>query len=70
MSSDPDLDLLRRYRSSKPLRREWLLAGMAVVTFLLSYFDLTPYPSTNMIGLGFGLLIGAVVSYTVRLSRR
>jgi len=65
-----DHELLRRYRSAKPLRRELLLLGMAVVTFLLFYLDLTPYPSSNLLGLGWGLLIGAVVSYTVRLSRR
>ena len=65
-----DSDLLRRYRSARPLGREILLAGMAIATFLLCYFELTPYPATNLIGLGFGLLIGAVVSYTVRLSRR
>lgn len=68
--TDHDLELLRRYRSSNPLRRELLLAGMALATFLLFYLDLTPYPSTNLLGLGWGLLIGAVVSYTVRLSRR
>jgi hypothetical protein len=68
--SDRDLELLRRSRSARPLRREILLAGMAAATFLLSYFDLTPYPSTNLFGLGWGLLIGAVVSYTVRLSQR
>lgn len=65
--TDPDL---RRYRSARPLRREIFLAGMAAATFLLSYFDVTPYPAMSMIGLGFGLLVGAVVSYTVRLSRR
>jgi hypothetical protein len=43
---------------------------MAVATFLLVYFDLTPYPGTNTVGLGMGLLIGAVVSYIMRLSRR
>jgi hypothetical protein len=68
--SDRDFELLRRYRSARPLRREILLAGMAAATFLLSYFDLTPYPSTNLFGLGWGLLIGAVVSYTVRLSQK
>jgi hypothetical protein len=68
--NDRDLELLRRYRSSKPLQRELLLAGMSFVTFLLSYFELTSYPPTNLIGLGTGLLIGAVVSYTVRLSRK
>lgn len=68
--TDHDLELLRRYRSSNPLRRELLLAGMALATFLLFYLDFTPYPSTNLLGLGWGLLIGAVVSYTVRLSRR
>ena len=68
--TDRDQELLRRYRSAKPLQRETLLAGMAIATFLLSYFDLTPYPSTNLFGLGWGLLIGAVVSYSVRLSRR
>lgn len=70
MTTDRELDLLRRYRSPRPLGREFLLAGMAVATFILWYFDLTPYPATNMVGLGWGLLIGAVVSYTVRLSRR
>jgi hypothetical protein len=70
MMNDRDLESLRRYRSAKPLRRELLLAGMAAATFLLSYFDLTPYPDTNLFGLGWGLLIGAIVSYTVRLSRR
>jgi hypothetical protein len=68
--NEHDVEILRRYRSSKPLRRELLLAGMAVATFLLSFLDLTPYPSTNLIGLGWGLLIGAIVSYTVRQSRR
>ena len=68
--NEHDVEFLRRYRSSKPLRRELLLAGMAVATFLLSFLDLTPYPSTNLIGLGWGLLIGAIVSYTVRQSRR
>lgn len=67
--TDQDLELLRRYRSRRPLRREVLLAGLAFATFLLWYFNLTPYPSTNLVGLGWGLLIGAVVSYTVRLSR-
>jgi hypothetical protein len=65
-----DDDELRRYRSARPLGREYLLAGMAAVTFLLRYLDLTPYPPTNLIGLALGLLIGATVSYTVRLSRR
>jgi hypothetical protein len=65
-----DGEFLRRYRSGRPLGRELLLAGMAAATFLLWHFDLTPYPSTNMVGLAWGLLIGAVVSYTVRLSRR
>ena len=68
--TDRDLELLRRYRSAKPLRREILLAGMAVATFVLSYLELTPYPATTMFGLGVGLLAGAVISYTVRLSRR
>jgi hypothetical protein len=68
--NDRDSELLRRYRSSRPLHRELLLAGMALATFLLAYLGLTPYPSTNLFGLGMGLLIGAVVSYTVRLSRR
>jgi len=67
--TDPNLEL-RRYRSARPLRRELLLVGMAVATFVLWYFDLTPYPATNLVGLGGGLLVGAVVSYTVRLSRR
>src|SRR5262245_57485612 len=61
--NDRDRELLRRYQSAKPLRREVLLLGMAAVTFLLTYFQLTPYPATNLIGLGGGLLIGAVVSY-------
>lgn len=65
-----DYELLRRYRSGRPLGREFLLAFMAAATFLLWYFDLTPYPSANLVGLAWGLLIGAVVSYTVRLSRR
>ena len=68
--TDRDAELLRRYRSTRPLNREFLLAGMAAATFLFSYFDLKPYPSTNLFGLGWGLLIGAVVSYSVRLSRR
>jgi hypothetical protein len=45
--TDRDTDLLRRYRSAKPLRRELLLAGMAAATFILWYFDLTPYPLTR-----------------------
>jgi hypothetical protein len=61
---------LLRYRSAKPLRRELLLAVMAIVTFILWYFDLTTYPPGSLFGLGMGLLIGAVVSYTVRVSRR
>jgi hypothetical protein len=68
--NDRDLEFLRRYRSARPLRREILLAAMSAATFLLACFDLTPYPTTNLIGLGMGLLIGAVVSYTVRLSWR
>lgn len=68
--TDRDLELVRRYRSAKPLRREILLAGLSGATFLLWYFSLTPYPSTNLVGLGWGLLIGVAVSYTVRLSRR
>jgi hypothetical protein len=68
--TDGDRELLRRYRSARPLRREILLAGMATATFLLCYFEVTPYPAMNLIGLGFGLLIGAIVSYTVRLSQR
>ena len=66
---DPDLEL-RRYRSSRPLRREILLAGMTAATFILWYFSLTPYSPDSLLGLGWGLLIGAVVSYTVRVSRR
>ena len=65
-----DLELLRRYRSGRPLHRELLLAGLAVTTFLLWYFDLTLYPSMSLVGLGWGLLVGAVVSYTVRLSQK
>jgi hypothetical protein len=68
--NDRDQEFLRRYRSAKPLRREILLVILSVITFLLAYFDLTSYPRTNLVGLGWGLLIGAVVSYTVRLSRR
>jgi Ca2+/Na+ antiporter len=70
VQTNNDHELLRRYRSAKPLRRELLLLGMAAVTFFLFYLDITLYPSTNLLGLGWGLLIGAVVSYTVRLSRR
>lgn len=50
--TEHELELLRRYRSSKPLRRELLLVGMAAATFILWYFDLTPYPATNLVGLG------------------
>jgi hypothetical protein len=57
-------------RSAKPLRREILLAGLAVATFLLAWLELTPYPFASLFGLGMGLLIGAVVSYTMRMSRR
>jgi len=52
------------------MRREILLVILSVLTFLLAYFELTIYPTTNLVGLGAGLMIGAVVSYTVRLSRR
>ena len=68
--NDRDQELLRRYRSSRPMRREILLVILSVITFLLAYFELTIYPTTNLVGLGVGLMIGAVVSYTVRLSRR
>jgi hypothetical protein len=68
--NDRDRDILARYRSPKPLRREVLLAGLALATFLLLYLDLTPYPPASLFGLGSGLLIGAVVSYAMRLSRR
>jgi hypothetical protein len=68
--NERDQELLRRYRSAKPLRREILLAGLAVATFFLAYFELTPYPPASLSGLGSGLLIGAVVSYTIRLSRK
>jgi hypothetical protein len=68
--NDRDQELLRRYRSSRPLRREILLVILSVITFLLAYFELTLYPTTNLVGLGWGMLIGAVVSYSVRLSRR
>jgi len=68
--NDRDQELLRRYRSSRPMRREILLVILSVLTFLLAYFELTIYPTTNLVGLGAGLMIGAVVSYTVRLSRR
>lgn len=70
MTVDRHLDLLRCYRSPRPLGRELVLAGMAAATLILWYFGLIPYPATNMAGLCWGLLIGAVVSYTVRLSRR
>jgi hypothetical protein len=65
-----DAELLRKYRSGRPLKREILLVILSVITFLLAYFELTVYPTTNLVGLGAGLMIGAVVSYTVRLSRR
>ena len=68
--TDRDLELLRRYRSSRPLRREMLLAGLALATFVLWYFGATSYPPESLFGLAWGLLIGAAVSYTVRLSRR
>jgi hypothetical protein len=65
-----DSELLRKYRSARPLKREILLVILSVITFFLAYFELTVYPTTNLVGLGAGLMIGAVVSYTVRLSRR
>jgi hypothetical protein len=68
--TDRDQELLRRYRSSRPLGRELMLLVLAITTFILTYFDLTPYPATNLYGLGMGILLGAVVSYTFRLSRR
>jgi hypothetical protein len=68
--NDRDREILERYRSPRPLRREWLLAGLAFATFLLLYLDLTPYSPASLFGLGSGLLIGAIVSYTIRLSRR
>jgi hypothetical protein len=70
MTNDRDAEIVRRYRSARPLRREILLVMLSVITFLLAYFELTPYPATNLFGLGWGLMIGAIVSYTVRLSRR
>jgi|RhiMetdeSRZDD1v2_1073273.scaffolds.fasta_scaffold765432_2 hypothetical protein len=60
-----DEELLPMYRSGRPLKREILLVILSVTTFLLAYL----YPTTNLVGLGAGLMIGAVVSYTVRLSR-
>jgi len=65
-----DSELLRRYRSGRPMGRECFLAGMAILTFVLWYFDFTLYPSPSLAGLAWGLLIGAIFSYTMRVSRR
>lgn len=70
MAIDPDVNLLQRYRSSRPLKAEILLIGLAAATFLLALAGLTAYPPSNLVGLGSGLLIGAIVSYIFRLSRR
>jgi hypothetical protein len=59
---------LLRYHSAKPLRRELLLAGLLVASLLLWYFDLTS-PPASLSGLGRGLLLGAVVSYAMRVIR-
>jgi len=62
-----DEELLPMYRSGRPLKREILLVILSVITFLLAYFELTAYPTTNLVGLGAGLMIGAVVSYTLKI---
>jgi hypothetical protein len=67
--NDTDLEL-RRYRSARPLRRELLLFGLALATFILWYFGVTPYSPESLLGLGWGLLVGAFVSYAVRVSRK
>jgi hypothetical protein len=70
MTMDPDRNLIQAYRSARPMKAEILLIGLAAATFFLAFFDLTSYPASNLVGLGSGLAIGAIVSYIFRRSRR